>query len=248
MQKKFFQKHLWPIIFLLFLAIGIFYAQTSEKIYSSKSQVALFRLKIEGPESGMEESRNRWIWIRDGLNIKSALMSDDVFEKILETDYQPQLELNQEQDKQKKIDYLKTLINIQYTGADENNYLIEVHAPTTELSLALNNLIFERLKYFAVEEDHINFLKIIAEVKEKQEELKNMPNVYSDYQDKLNKMIFTQTIEQKQRENAFHVISKPTLNNTPIWPNTKLIIISFGFIGIVIGLCIEYIARNIRAK
>ena len=114
--------------------------------------------------------------------------------------------------------------------------------------MALNNLIFERLKYFAVEEDHINFLKIIAEVKEKQEELKNMPNVYSDYQDKLNKMIFTQTIEQKQRENAFHVISKPTLNNTPIWPNTKLIIISFGFIGIVIGLCIEYIARNIRAK
>lgn len=248
MQKKIFQRNLWIISLLFFFILGIIYNLTTEKIYSSKSQVALFRLKIELPESGTEESRNRWIWIRDGLNIKSALANDEALEKIIATNSTAHEISIQYNNRQKMLDYLKSLINIQFTGADENNYIVEVHAPTSELSIELNTLIFDRIKYFAVDEDHLNFQKIIAELKKKQEELKSSSSDSLLYQDKLNKMIFNHTIEQKQRENSYHIISQPTLNPIAIWPNSKLIMLVFSFIGIVIGLCLDFTLRNKRAK
>lgn len=228
----------------LFFAMGFTYSLTTSKVYSSKSQVAFFRIKIENQDTGTEESRNRWIWIRDGLNIKSALITDSLLENLASSNFEIQKLSSQYPNKQLLFDYLKELINIQFTGADEFNFLIDVHAPSPELAFELNNLIYERVKYFATEEDQNNFKEVITELQKKKNEIKSQPLVLAFYQDKINKMTFNHTVEQKQREKALHIISKPMLNELPIWPNKKLIILVSTFIGLVIGMCLDYLRKS----
>lgn len=230
------------------MIMGIIYSLNSEKFYLSKSHIALFRLKLESPDSYGEESRNRWIWIRDGLNIKSAIITDEMLLNTIKTNSAAQKKSKLYPDQQSMLTYLKTLINIQFTGADENNFLIEVKAPSPTLALDLNNNIHERIKYLATELDKANFDEIINELKKKQFELKKDQEIYNFYQDKIKKMIFAHTVEQKQREISFQTISKPQLELTPIWPNHKIIIATFSLIGIFIGLSLEFYLNRYQEK
>jgi capsular polysaccharide biosynthesis protein len=226
---------------LFFTAAGLFYSFTTTKIYTSKSQTALFRLKIEAPDINSEESRNRWIWIRDGLNLKSALVTDKMLENITITNPTAKEQLKKYPDKQLMMEYLRSLINIQFTGADENNFIVEVKAPDPLLAFELNSNVFDRIKYLAIDADRENFNSVMVELKKKQSELKTEPQTNEFYDDKIRKLIFTQTIDQKQRENAFKIISYPTVNKYPVWPAHKLIIIISVFMGLIFGIAVDYI-------
>lgn len=236
-MKKIFYKHaiLITISFLITVS-GIIYSFNAPPMYSSTSHVAIFRPNIENPDVGSEESRNRWIWIRDGLNLKSAIVTDTLLKTVLNTNEK----LN--------IDYLKTLINIQFTGADENNYIIEVKAPTPILAYQLNSMLFNRVRYLAIDANQDKFNGILSELQKKQEEYKTDENTYSFYQDKIKKMIFDHTLEQKQRENTFEVIKYPNLNETPQASRANYIIVSSIIIGLVLGLFGEYLYYNYQSK
>jgi hypothetical protein len=244
MKKIISENRILLFCILLFTVVGIVYSLTTSKIYISKSHVALFRLKIETPDNNSEESRNRWIWIRDGLNLKSALVTDEMLESIIDTNSTAKILSVRYKNKQKMMDYLKSLVNIQFTGADENNFLIEVKATNPILAFDLNTKIFDRIKYLAVVADQSNFEMVLAELRKKQTELAAEPETFAFYQEKIRKMVFTHTVEQKQRESSFQVISKPDMNELPIWPNYKLIIVLFAFIGFVIGFCLEYFVKS----
>jgi hypothetical protein len=218
-------------VFCFFLVTGTIYSITIPKLFTSKSQVVIFRPKLENPDAGFEESRNRWIWIRDGLNQKSALVTDVMLRSFL----------NNATNEQAGLDHIKSMINIQYTGADENNFIIEVKAPEPQLAFELNKLIFKRIKFLAVDIYQENFNKVLFELKNKQEELRADKNTYQFYQDKIQKLIFNQTLEQKQRENSFEVISTPTINNTPAPSKAPYIIILSVLTGLIIGMYIEYL-------
>lgn len=242
-MKKISPNHLFLGTIVLCTIAGIAYSFLTPKIYISKSHVAIFRMKIENPDISSEESRNRWVWIRDGLNLKSALVTDEMLASLIETNTKARELAQQFPNKQLMMNYLNGLINIQFTGADENNFLVEVKAPSPTLAFELNSKIFERIKFLAVEADQANFNAVLVELKKKQMELQLEPETYAFYQDKIRKMIFNQIVEQKQRETSFQIISKPTINEKPIWPNTKLIIILSAFIGIVVGFGLRYTVK-----
>lgn len=234
---------------LIFTIGGLGYALLAPKIYSSKSHIALFRIKIENPDSSSEETRNRWIWIRDGLNLKSAIITDELVEKIIQID--PTAKSISEKLKNKPLtnEHIKKFVNIQFTGADENNFLVEVKAPSAELAYNLNSLVFDRIKYLAIEADQKKFNDLIIELKKMQEKLKSKPQANAFYEDKIKKLIFNNIIEQKQRSDAFEVISNPVLNEHPIWPNRKLIILLSAIIGLVIGNAINILFKmGLREK
>jgi capsular polysaccharide biosynthesis protein len=243
MKNLISQNRVLLICVLLFTMAGTIFSLTSTKMYVSKSHIALFRLKIETPDSNSEESRNRWVWIRDGLNLKSALITDEMLDNIIISNSTAKEKAEHYKNKQLMKEYLKSLINIQFTGADENNFLVEVKAPSPSLAFDLNTIIFDRIRYLAVEADESNFKSVLDELRKKQSELKLDPDTYGFYQDKIRKMVFTHTIDQKQRESAFLIISKPALNEQPIWPNHKMIIILSAFIGLVIGFSLEFILK-----
>ena len=242
------QNRITIICVLLLVCIGIIYSATTAKIYTSKSHIALFRIKIENPDLYSEESRNRWVWIRDGLNLKSALVTDSMLEDLIHSNLTAKEKSIHYPNKYLMIEYLRSLINIQFTGADENNFLVEVKATSPSLAYDLNNKIFERIKFLAVDADQSNFNNVLNELLKKQTEFKHDADTYAFYQDKIRKMIFTNTIEQKQRETAYQIITKPILNEQAIWPDHKLIIMTSAFIGLVMGLSLTFLIKHCQSE
>lgn len=233
---------------VFFSMVGAVYSLITPKLYSSKSQVALFRLKIENPDSGSDESRNRWIWIRDGLNLKSAVVTDSIIEKIAQTEPSAKEMAPKFANTQLFYDHLKKYVDVQFTGADENNFIVEVKAPNPQLAFQLNTLVFERIKYLATVADQKNFEQLVSEIKIKQQGLKADKESFAFYEDKIRKMTFNHIVEQKQRETAFEIISAPTLNDQPIWPRFKSVLaISFLF-GLVFGFGIDFAFKNMKRE
>ncbi len=226
---------------LVFFLAGLIYCFTASKVYSSKSHIAIFRLKIEDPGSNMEESRNRWIWIRDGLNLKSALFTEFLLDDLLTKNADAKAVANKFPNKRLAYDHFSKMINVQFTGADENNYLIEVKAPTPQIALELNYMLFNRLKYLAVEADQKKFDELVAELRTKQQEQKGAN--FDFYEDKINKLTFAHIVEQKQKQSAVEVIASPQLNESPIWPRNKMILVVCAFIGFVFGLALDYVLK-----
>lgn len=233
---------------LIFALIGLIYSLTTPPVYSSTSQIALFRLKVEDPDNSSEESRNRWIWIRDGLGLKSAIVTDYIIEKIAQSDETARELSSNFPNKHLYYEHLKKFINVQFTGADENNFIVEVKAPSAKLALDLNTLVFERIKYLATKADQQNFEELVTEIKKKQKEQTKDNTTFSFYQDKIMKMSFEQILTQKQKEQAIHIISSPKINNQAIWPKHKLIIAIFAFIGIVTGLAVDFVLKNVQRE
>ncbi len=229
-----------------FLIIALIYCFAATKIYTSKSQVALFRLKIEDPGSNMEESRNRWIWIRDGLNLKSALFTETLLDNLIAKNALVKAEADRYPNKRLAYEHFHKLINIQFTGADENNYLVEVKAANPQIAYELNLAVFERLKYLAVIADQKKFDAVIAEIRLKQQELKDNRDTFDFYNDKIKKLTFSNIVEQKQKETAFEIITSPTLNEIPVWPNSQIILIIAGFIGLIFGMALDYVISSFK--
>lgn len=235
-------------IVVLFVLLSTTYTIIAPPIFLSKSHVVIFRPKIENPDAGSDESRNRWIWIRDGLNMKSALVTDTMLKKFIISNQTIAGLSKKHPSEQSTIDYLKSLINIQFTGADENNYIVEVKAPNALMAYELNNLIFERIRYLAIDAEQLKFKAILDDLQKKQVEIKADPDTYAFYKDKIKKMIFNHIIEQKQRESSFEVLIKPSVNESPVLPNKKFIIIFSTFIGIVLGLFCEFMLSSYQQK
>ena len=225
----------------IFLIASLLYINFSERIYSSKSHIAIFRLKIDTPDGNSEESRNRWIWIRDGLNLRSALLTDEMLDQIIKSNKTASDISKNYLSNTLAKNHIRSLAKIQFTGADENNFLIEVKAINPILAYDLNNLIFNRIKYLATDADKNNFNEVLQDIQEKQNEFKLDPDTYNYYQDKIRKMVFAQTLEQKQREKSFQIISKPEINDSPIWPNHIAIISTMLFLGFIFGIILEYV-------
>lgn len=245
-MKNLTTKKIVFVSLVTFTLLGCLYSSLAPKIYTSKSHVALFRMKIEDPDYNTDESRNRWIWIRDGLNVKSALVTDSVIDKISQSNSTAKELRSQFNSKSSYYEYMKKLIDVQFTGADENNFIVEVKAPAPKLAYELNIAVFDRIKYLAIVADQKKFDDLLNDIKLKAEEVKSDQNAYAFYQDKIKKMTFNHLVEQKQRENSFEIISPPALVPDPIWPNPKLIIVMTAFIGLMLGLALDFLLKNMN--
>ena len=134
-------------ILILFVLSSLAYIALAEKIYQISSRVAIFRIKFEDPDHGSDDSRNRWIWIRDGLNINSAVVSDVELKKFYDSSDLAKSATKKISDESAKLRFLRSLVNVTYTGADESNYIIDVKSTDPRLSLELNRHFFNYLKY-----------------------------------------------------------------------------------------------------
>ncbi|MFN8370941.1 MAG: hypothetical protein U0T83_10005 [Bacteriovoracaceae bacterium] len=248
-MQKFFKGHYIAFSVMLFsIIIGFIFSMATTKIYLSKSHVGLFRQNLEDPDGNNEEARNRWVWIRDGLNLQSALVTDAILVDFISKNTAAKEYQEQFPGKNLSVAYLKSLIKIDYTGADENNYIIEVKAPTPKLAYELNDLIFDRLKYLAIESNRINFEAVMAKLNAAAEKVKDNSDSYHFYQNKIEKMVFNFTVNQTQRERGFSVVTNPSLPTEPIWPKTGLILLVTAVVGLIIGCFIEFLLFYFKKK
>ncbi|WP_413580672.1 hypothetical protein [Bdellovibrio sp. HCB288] len=226
---------------LILIVVALGYILVTPKTFVANSRVAIFRMKIENPDNGSDESRNRWIWIRDGLNINSAAVSDEQIKKFLGESTVAQKATAHLNTDSAKIGYLKGLVKVQFTGADENNYVIDVKSSNPELALALNQNIFENLKFLAVQKDNVDFQALVDKISQEAAAFPANSSERSFYQNKLIKLKFEHVISQSQKERVFQVISEPAVSDRAVWPKPAAILIAALLAGLVLGFLLEYL-------
>lgn len=243
------RKHLLTLIAALLMAmLAIVYILNTPKVYLISSRAAIFRMKVENPDRGWDEGRNRWIWIRDGLNVNSALLTDETLNKFIRENKNAKLFAKGFTSEYEKLKSLRDMVKVQFTGADENNYIIEVRTNQPQLGLDLNQYIFNQLKYLAVDKDQKDFNSLIVNLEKDIAKLNKKSPDYQYYQDKLMKLKFENTLAQSQKEKVFQVISKPTLNTHPVWPRPMALVLIATILGALIGLSLEYLKYLLSKK
>ncbi|HEX7676076.1 MAG TPA: hypothetical protein VF412_18010 [Bdellovibrio sp.] len=248
-MKQLIKKHsLLVTTTVLFVLIALIYIAITPKVYVAGSRVAIFRMKIENPENASDESRNRWIWIRDGLNINSALVSDEQLKKFLETNDLAKKATQAISSEVGKLNFLRRLTNVQFTGADENNYVIETKSSDPQLALALNAHIFGYLKFLAVQKDNDDFQALANKVAQEADTYPERSQERAFYQNKLMKMKFEHVIGQSQKERVFQVISEPSVGDKAVWPKPLAILLVAVLAGLVIGFVAEYLIFAFKSK
>lgn len=244
-----FKKHVLLLATtVLFVLIAICYIAVTPKVYVASSRVVIFRMKIENPENGSDEARNRWIWIRDGLNINSALVSDDQLKKFLETSSVAKQATQNISSENGKLKFLRRMVNAQFTGADENNYVIETKASDPKLALELNTHIFNNLKFLAIQKDNDDFKALEDKINQEAAAYPASSAEKAFYQNKLMKMKFEHVIFQSQKEKVFQVISEPSVADKAVWPKPMAILMVALLVGLVIGFALEYLVFALKGR
>ena len=223
---------------IICLIIGGAYIVISPKTYRAKSQALILRTKLDEENFNTEESKNRWIWIRDGLNLKTMLTSDLELINFINANKQdflnPDLNIN--------LKNIKSMIEVTYTGADDNNYIIEVKSNNKLLTEKLNTFLFKRIKYLSIDKPQQEIEVIISELKKQADQYPANSNSHLLIQSKISKLNALKSIELIQNENRFQTIIPPTLETQPIWPNKKIVIFIAILMGVIFGISFELLS------
>ncbi len=240
-------KFFFGLLFGFAIAALIYIAATS-KIYLISSRVAIFRIKFEDPDHGSDDSRNRWIWVRDGLNINSAVVSDVEIKKFIDSNDVAKIFTAKLTDDNDKIRFIRSLITVTYTGGDESNYIIDVKSTDARLSFEVNKYFFNYLKYLALQKDQDDFNTLIGNLETAAKNFDVKSSDYQMYRNKITKMKFEQTIAQTQKERAFQIISAPTFSKTKIWPKNQSILTLALLLGALMGVVTEYAVALLKKQ
>ncbi|XGC79500.1 hypothetical protein ACES2L_09190 [Bdellovibrio bacteriovorus] len=245
-MKQFFVKHkTTTLTTLAFVLLALIYTLVTPKVYQSSSRAVVFRMKLESPDGASEESRNRWIWVRDGLSISSALVSDETLKKFIEESAVAKAAV-EGKSSGAQLGSLRNLVKIQYTGGDENNYIIEVKSSNKELALELNKYIFNNLRFLVTQKDQKDYEALLAKVQAESSNANSGERAY--FQDKLVKLKFEHVVNQAQKENLFQTISEPAVSDQPVWPKPLALLVVALLAGLVVGYLLEYLAFYFKSQ
>lgn len=239
-MKSFVKFKTIVISLIITLLIGGIYILVSPKTYRAKSQALILRTKLDEENFGTEESKNRWIWIRDGLNLKTMLTSDLELINFINENKQDFLN----PDMNANLKNIKSMIEVNYTGADDNNYIIEVKSNNKQLTEKLNLFLFKRIKYLSIEKPQQEIEVIVNELKKESNQYPEKSNSFQLIQSKISKLNALKSIELIQNENRFQTIIPPTLESQPIWPNKKLIMFMALILGIILAITFELLNQK----
>ncbi len=239
----------WTLILgLVGIVVGLVYSLTTKPVYQAQTHALMMRLKLEPGAKSVEESKNRWIWVRDGLAVKESLLSDEALDDFIQQgNWQQSLEkINSKQSslpenlvskEQLVREELRRIVRIDFTGADDYRYLISVKTSSAEMALALTKYLLNRLEYLLVSVYHHHFIDSVKSYGAIVEpHIKNQSFV-----DELIKMRAEHAFEQAQRRKSFLIIKKPELLPNPIWPQKKLILVLGLLVGVFFGLAIDFL-------
>lgn len=198
-------------------------------VFQSQSEVLILRSKGETPYKVHEETRNRWIWLRDGLSLQQNILDEKLAEEVF-------LKTRKNISNGTALLELREKVLITYTGADEFLFKIQVRDPQKKIALEMNQLVFKRLEEL--------FLRAPVEVFEKS--LASFTEAYpttlrdASFQAKVAELSALHAWEQAQREASFQVLLSPSILDEAVWPKKPAILVMGLILGFLLGLVLDY--------
>lgn len=209
--------------------LSLIIASGMTPIYQSLSEVLILRSKIETPYKVHEETRNRWIWLRDGLSLQQNILDEKLAEEVF-------LKTKKEIGADSPLLSLREKVSITYTGADEFLFKIQVRDPQKEAALQINKLVLARLEELYLKEPVQVFKNSLASFMSAYP--KSLRN--ASFQAKVAELNALHAWEQAQREASFQVLLSPTVLDSAIWPKKSALLVVGLMLGLLIGLVIDY--------
>ncbi len=246
------------VLTLVGAAAGIAYHFTTKQVYETVASVVLYRDRIETPGASSEETKNRWVWVRDGLTLTESLLSDDALEAMVSQ--RPELQKRYDDYKTRQLKRhqlerpddempvflhrIRNEIKIDYTGGDSNTFIFTVKDRSPQIAQYLAQSIVERLKHVWIDQLHENYTDALAAIAAEAGKAgpENSSLVSRNYlRTTYNGLLVESRLSQVMAEKNFQIVRKPSFPVAPIWPNLTLVTLLGAAIGLLIGLFVTFL-------
>ncbi len=254
------KKHLLAVsTVILFVVSASVYDFLAPEQYEVTSRVTVHRSQIEAPNLSTEESKNRWIWVRDGNAIKDSLLSQDLLSSILaksELLSRRYEEFKAENDAiireslkrglvdaDIKIQFLsefRKAIDVDYLGGDAFTYVITVRDKSPVLAKEVNSVLVEKLRSLVVEETKVSYEQSLAAL---ELELRNntAPKIRAHLAETYRGLLTSKVLFNASSDRRVEVVQAPSIPFSPIWPKIDRLLILALVAGLALGLLLEYV-------
>lgn len=231
--------YLLPIICIsISIIIASIYISISASIYKATSKVVIKRSKLEAPTISTPEIRNRWVWLRDGLDLKANLDSEQMLltlfvnEKSLNIDFPSTFE-NFSKKHITQFRKFKNNIQIDYSGPDDNIFRISTSFHNKKGALLLNKKLITTFKKLYLAEGKEAQKDLISSL-ENQDLSKSSHLI--EAKEKLKLSFLASSIT---RSKSFQILVHPNSNITKIWPKPKFLILFSIIVGLFFGIILH---------
>lgn len=253
------RRHRTTIATVVLFALGaLIYDHFAPEQYEVLGRVTVHRTQVEAPNASTEESKNRWIWVRDGYAIKDSLLSQDLLSSILaksnllQQRYQEFLKDNGSliQDAAKRglgdadlqiqflADFRKS-IDVDYLGGDAFTFVITVRDKSAILAKEVVAVLIDRLKSLVIQDTQAAYDKSLLAL---QEELRRntTPEIRASLADTYRGLLSSKVLFVAGAARRVEVVQAPSIPLTPIWPKIDRLLILAMVAGLALGLLLEY--------
>jgi hypothetical protein len=237
----FLRRHRLAAVCALVGAIGGFaYARLASPIYQAVGMAALERPHVEIPNASNEDLKNRWVWVRDGLALQQALISDDFLVSLISTvpamnerfaHFSTQTGYHRENVSERDLrlafsEHLRREIQVDYTGGDANGFVITVRDGQATVARDIAAAALARLRSLALD-------AVADEYSRTRHALEGRPE---------SKAIESARLaQQAYAEGAFRILREPFEPLRPVWPRRDLLLALGIFFGALVGMALEFL-------
>ncbi len=254
------RKHITTILTVaLFAAGALVYDFFAPEQYEVLGRVTVHRTQVEAPNASTEESKNRWIWVRDGYAIKDSLLSQELLSSILAKSsllqgrYKEFLRDNDGLIKESvkrglgdsdlQIQFLadfRRSIEVDYLGGDAFTFVITVRDKSPILAKEVVTVLVDRLRSIVIEDTEKAYDQSLLAL---QEELRSntTPEIRAHLADTYRGLLSSKVLFAAGASRRVEVVQAPSIPLTPIWPKIDRLLILAMVAGLAMGLLLEYV-------
>lgn len=233
--------------------LSLIYSLTAIPQFQAQAQVTIRRATVEMPNLSNDSTKNRWIWIKDGLTTKRLLLADEFFARLARDT--PHLAPGQHPaaapENLRKL--LSPYIHIDYTGGDSDTYLLQVTAPQAQLAQDLAQALVAQLKRVAISQPLATQQKVIAALTQSRDNLTkqiirinyrrqaklpptdDLSAEWRDTNNLLRQLNLYYQVAAAEADARFVVVVAPQLPSQAVWPQPLLLALvaagAGGFLG-----------------
>ncbi|MCB0403243.1 MAG: hypothetical protein KDD51_00555 [Bdellovibrionales bacterium] len=264
----FLRKHFLIVIAVLAsLSVAVLYRLLTPKQYTVFARVVVNRSQIETPNLALEDTKNRWVWVRDGYAIKEALLSGEYLGQLI--DELPLLKerYSRFQDRQGarvdsvagatpadlRAEFVRQVskeLNVDFLGGDSFTYVLSARDPNPLLAKRLLSKLIDRIRYLVVEEPKAVYQNGLLLLRNERLKKQN-PTTQRFLDETYQSLLVASLLFEAQAPRRLEIVQRPAIPLESSWPKSARLFLLALAIGVTLGLALEYLihlARQTRVQ
>ncbi|MEZ4750332.1 MAG: hypothetical protein R3B54_06820 [Bdellovibrionota bacterium] len=260
----FLRKHslvIGAVLVSFLVAAFTFYFLLSSTSFQRAGMV-VNRSQMSRLNPSLEDSKNRWVWVRDGYAIKEALLSGEFLSQLI--DELPLLKerYTRYQEAQGarvdgvagathadlRAEFVRQIareLSVDFLGGDSFTFVLTARDANPLLGKRLLAKLIDRIRYLVVEEPKAAYQNSLASLRTEMSK-KQSSSTLRFLDETYQSVLATSILFEAQAGKRVDVVERPAIPLESAWPkNGRLLILALA-LGIALGLGVEYVLNITR--